>query len=148
MKRFIQTLGALVACSGVAFAGPDMVKTSWSNISTNDNAVVTNSVDMTVVNGYFDGVKIDLSGAASPTCTVSVITEPSKGTGESRTLYTKEITADHDVLVRLPAVNTTGTAITNSGEKQRLQGDKLKVYFDTVNKTNINATVYLFIDRK
>ena len=60
--------------------------------------------------GDVEGVYIDLSGYASPTCTVTIATAGGSGAPPARTIYTKVLTADTYAPIRLIPVGTTGTA--------------------------------------
>jgi len=147
MRKLINTIGALALSAGFACAGPGepevLAPVVSSNLSTNNSAITTNTIPGGPYYGYLDMVKVDLNATASPTGTLKVATAGGQGLGESRTLLSVSVTADSVYFPREIQDTAAGVEISNEPTLQPIVAEDIQVWFESVNKTNIDATVYI-----
>lgn len=150
MKKLINTIGALALTAGFACAGePEvLVPVIVNNASTNDSVITTNTIPGGPYYGYLDMVKIDLNATANPTGTVNVATITGGGLGETRTLFSAEVTADAVYYPREIQDTTAGVEISNEPTMQPIVAENLQVWIDGVNVTNINFKVYIVLKKR
>ncbi len=144
MKRLILILAACLLAPMVhAGAQTDYVQGALTNVSTvaTNGAVVTTNTSP-VVDGYVDAIYVDLSGYASPTCTVNLVTS---GATPSRTIYSASVTADGWIYPRAAPVNTAGSAISGAETRIPLIRDAIKSYNTAANETGVFARVWVLI---
>lgn len=137
MKKIIISI-LFTAC--VAVAGPDMITLSVANASTNAAAIAADTAESTgKLTGYIDYIVFDGTFAAANTCTVSVATSGSGGTGAARTIFSiAAFSADASYFPRVVPVTTAGSAITSTDTcKIPVFGDKIK--FTAFSKDSTNA---------
>ena len=149
MKRFL-IITAILMVASFAFAGkPDVIPFEGSSVSTNATPATTDVQTSDRVTGYFEGFSLDLSGYASPTVDVDIVTVTAQGGTLTtvRTLWSKDsVTADTEKYVRTPVVNTGDTAISNEGGLIPLIGDYIQVKVYEALATNAitwKAKVYI-----
>lgn len=147
MKKLL--IHALVLLSaGAALAG-GRFDFDYSALSADTNATaVTATTNATSVSGAFYGLYVDLGGTASQTCTVSVATLATRGTGPAKTLFTAAgITADGWYFPRTEAVNASASSMTNSPVTYPMLGDRLVLTAYNASSTGVTATVYFYWER-
>jgi len=148
MKRLIGLLTGALLVTGVCVAGPydiDYEKISVAAASTNAAAIAADQTTNTVAQyGWVDAVVLDLSGYASPTVDVDVVTSGSFG-GERTLLSIDSVTADGVYPVRDVEASTAGVD-SNTLTRIFLCGDKLVARCYDANVTNtITLDVYVVI---
>jgi len=141
MRTIIISAILMLATASGLMAGVDPIDMGQiSNVSTGGTTAVTTNTSV-AQDGYVENVYVDLSGYASPTVNVSVVTS---GALPSRTiLAVTSVTADTLYTVRAPIVNTAGSAISNQGDKIPLAQDAIKAWASSANSTGVNVRVYL-----
>lgn len=141
MRTIIIAAILSLATSGGVMAGTDVIDMGQiSNVSTGGSIAVTTNTSV-AQDGYVEWVYVDLSGYASPTVNVSVVTS---GASPSRTiLAVTSLTADTLYTVRAPIVNTAGSAISNQGDKIPLAQDAIKAWGSSPNSTGVNVRVWI-----
>ena len=146
MKKAILICAAmLAACVGFAADPPDMTVVPVTVVWTGATASATYTYTSQRVSKYIDLISLDFAGTANPTCTVSVVTSASQGTGPSRTVLSKTGVAGDTVFVpRNTAQTTAGAAITDSHVEIPVNGT-LSVSMYAANVTGITCTAYIFL---
>ena len=142
MRTIIISAILMFATASGLMAGTDLLYMGEiSNVSTGGTTAVTTNTSV-AQDGYVESVYIDLSGVASPTVDVSVVTS---GAAPSRTiLAVTSVTADTLYTVRSPIVNTAGSAISNQGDKIPLAQEAIKAWGSSANKTGVNVRVWIY----
>ncbi len=145
MKKIYLTIAVLmVAGLVIAASTPRLVPGNYTftNITTNGTDSVTSTGP--VLNGWLDAIKIDLSGASSPTGTITVATTGSGGSGEATTLYSAEVTADTIVYPRALTVTVDGLGNTNLTQALiPVVAEHITVSYTDMNVTNVNSEVFV-----
>jgi len=116
-------------------------QTATANTESKDN-----TQNRIPVHGKLHSVKLDLTGAASPQVDISLISLADEGIGSARTLYNITATGDRYDIIRENAVNSTGSAITNSFTQNALAGDVLYLECTNATKAGINVELRVFIE--
>jgi hypothetical protein len=144
MKKLILAMASLALAAMPVFAGPALIGPVYTN-NINTNTSVTTTLTAIRCSGEFEGIYVDLSGATTPTVTVSVATLGSEWTGPSRTFITTNITADAYLAPRALTLGTVGEV----GERDAyypLYEDTLIVKLKAITVTNVNVKAYLFVN--
>lgn len=145
MKKLFLALATLALAAMVANAAPALIGPVYTN-NVNTNTAVTTTLTAIKCSGKFDGIFIDLSGASTPTVTVSVATLGGEYTGISRTFITTNITADAYLTPRSMGLGPVGQASEGYDCQYPLYMDTLVVNLKAITVTNVNVKAYLFVD--
>jgi len=132
----------LTLAVSAAIADPNVVTFSIANASTNAAAIAADKAESpTVLRGWIDSIVVDGTFAAANTCTVSVATSGSGGTGAARTIFSiATFSADATYFPRIPAQNTAGITDDNADTcKIPVFGDKITVSAYAKGSTNALA---------
>ena len=135
---------ALVGC--VAFAQSDAQTFYIENIPSNGTAGVAagDYQDQGPISGMIEGIILDLSGYASPTVDVDVVTVANRGTGASRTIFSSNgVPSDLYLPIRVPAYTTAGINLGSSNLWTRIP-----LVEDVVRVQIYNANTNAVIDAK
>jgi len=152
MKRLLTVALAgivLLVLSASVHAGPVPVHLSTTVLTNSASLQVANTVTSDAVfSGYLDYVSLDLSGYASPTVRVDVVTVAGRGSGPARTLFTlTAATGDGLYPVRDLVTSTAGANATDAFGRIPLYNDKLVLEAYNANVTNaIGVDAYIFIN--
>ena len=150
MKRFLIILLVLCASSFAFGETPDLVKLTISSVSTNASPIAADIATSQPITGFFDGFYLDLTGYASATVDVDIVTVATNGMSKSaRTLWTKDsVAADVEKYVRTPTVNPSDTAITSVADLIPLLNDKIQIkVYDAVATNATGCEIWLYIRR-
>lgn len=143
MKKCLTTLAILAVAFTAAAVEP--VKMSVADVAL---AGASDTSDGGYLYGEVEGVYIDLSGYATPTCTVTVATSGGSGAPPARTIYTDTISADVYVPIRLIPAGTDGTA-SSVAEDARIPLHQdtltLSVTSPGVASNVLDVTTYVYI---
>lgn len=103
------------------------------------------------LNGYIEGIYVDITGSATPTATVNVVTGGGSGAPPSRTILNDAVTADTYYPIRVAPTDTAGDAITaNEDARIPLAQDTIEVTISGVSTQDVDtldAAVYIYLDR-
>lgn len=113
-------------------------------VATNGAAITTNATAV-AVNGYVSAVILDLSGYASPTVDVDVVTE-GISTPSLTILSVDSVAADTVWFPRGVPEKTDGTDISNDSAKIPVVGEKIQAWVSNANSTGIVAKVDVVIE--
>lgn len=148
MKKLIALL--LLAALPV-FAGDSLdiivleVPEAATNATSQATACATSSVP---IYGFLEYVIVDFTSTNSIDVDIDLTTLASRGTGASRTIYSKDdLTADALLPIRVQAVTTAGSAITGWYNRLPMAGDYIKLEVYDASAENVACKVYIIYER-
>ncbi len=146
MKKLIPFIASLLAVAAV-YAGTELAEPLSVTAATNGAATVASTDTTTVFHyGHVDKVVLDFAGAASPTCTVEVVTVASNALGTtSQTLLSLSATGDGTYYPRAIADTTAGVDISNEPVCIGLFKDQLQLKAYGANGTNVQVSAYIIL---
>ena len=145
MRKAAYILTCLFLVAGLAQAEPDYVDVPQiSNVATN-GAVITTNTGTVFQYGYVQAVMLDLSGYASPTVDVDVVTK-SSGVPAVTILSTNSVTGDFILFPRATPVTSAGLAVAGTTVPIPVPGEQIQVWLSNANSTGINAKVEIILD--
>ena len=137
---FKASILSLLIASGFAHAGPEQEVFTFSNVSTSGNT--TAQTNVRPESAWIEGINIDLSGYASPTVDVDVVTL------DGRTIYSKDnIVADVYLPVRIAAVSTAGAGLTSTETKIPVPGGRYHVLCGNAGTTGVVVSVTVIVSK-
>ena len=144
-KTLCATLGLLLMV-GLAYAEPDYVDIPQIvNVSTGGVTAVTTNTGAVNQYGYVRAVQLDLSGYASPTVDVDVVTK-SSGVPAITILSTNSVTADFILFPYAVPVTSAGLTVAGAVVEIPVPGEQIQVWLSNANSTGVNAKVEVILD--
>ena len=145
MKKYLVTSISLIVVSVSLLLAGEPFPLYLSNIDTNATATTTNA-SATRVTGELEGIHLNFSGTANPTCNVSIVTTTNGGFQTQQTLLSLTgVSADGYYPVRDKVTDNAGTTQTNEFARYQLWSDSVEMSVNScvVTGANLRAIIVL-----